>query len=91
MTESTEKKTVAEQATALSNDVLESVETGQRAATDAVRKFVDSLEEATPALVDPERRKTIINAAVDLADQLVTAHVQFLRSVTRSASEALNK
>ena len=56
----------------------------------AVRKFVDTVDEATPALVDPARRKTIVDAALDLADSLVTTRLEFLRSVVRSTSEAVS-
>ena len=59
---STEKKTVAERAADLSEEVLESVESGQRAAIDAVRKFVGTVDEAIPARGDrsvgtPDRRR----------------------------------
>jgi hypothetical protein len=87
---STEKKTVVERAAGLSDEVLESVEAGRRAAIEAVRKFVDTVDEVTPALVDASRRKTIVDAALDLADSLVTTRVEFLRSVVRSASEAVS-
>ena len=69
-----------------------SVEIGQRAATDAARRFVSALEGATPAaLADSERRKTIVDAAVDWADWLVAAHVLFPGGISRSARETLNK
>ena len=87
---STEKKTVVERAAGLSDEVLESVETGRRAAIAAVRKFVDTVDEATPALVDPALRKTIVDAALDLTDSLVTTRLEFLRNVVRSASEAVS-
>ncbi len=87
---STEKKTVVERAAGLSDEVLESVETGRRAAIAAVRKFVDTVDEATPALVDPALRKTIVDAALDLTDSLVTTRLEFLRTVVRSASEAVS-
>jgi len=87
---STEKKTVVERAAGVSDEVLESVEAGRRAAIEAVRKFVDTVDEVTPALVDASRRKTIVDAALDLADSLVTTRVEFLRSVVRSASEAVS-
>lgn len=67
---SAEKKTVVQRAAGLSDEVLESVETGRRAAIEAVRKFVDTVNEATPALVDASRRKTIVDAALDLAERL---------------------
>lgn len=87
---SAEKKTVVERAAGLSDEVLESVETGRRAAIAAVRKFVDTVDEVTPALIDPSRRKTIVDAALDLADSLVTTRMEFLRSVVRSASETVS-
>ncbi len=87
---STEKNTVVERAAGLSDEVLESVEAGRRAAIEAVRKFVDTVDEVTPALVDASRRKTVVDAALDLADSLVTTRVEFLRSVVRSASGAVS-
>lgn len=95
-TPSTEK-TAAERASdvvgraaGLSDEVLKSVESGGRAAIGAVRKFVDTVDEALPAIGDrPTRRKTIVDAALDMADQLVTSHYNFLRSVVRSADRAL--
>jgi hypothetical protein len=64
-----------------------SVEIGQRAATDAARKLVSALEGVTPAALDSERRKSIVDAAADWADWLVTAHALFLGGIARSASE----
>ena len=84
------QKTAAERAADLSEDLLDLVESGRKTATDAIRKFVSTVEQASPALVDESRRKAVIDAAVDLADSLVTTQIQLLRSVTRSASEALS-
>ena len=56
----------------LSDEVLESVETGRMAAIEAVRKFVD---EVTPVLADQSRRKTVIDAALDLAEELVSMRI----------------
>jgi hypothetical protein len=91
MTVSSEKKTVAERAADLSDEVLESVGTGRQSAIEAVRKFVDTLDEAIPNLVDPALRKKILDAALDLADQLGTTTNEFVRSIARSASETLHK
>ena len=74
MTESTEKKTMAERAAALSEEVLESVGAGRQTAIEAVRKFVDTLDEAMPNLVDPSMRKKVLDAVLDLADQLATTN-----------------
>jgi hypothetical protein len=74
----------------LSDEVLKSVEAGQRAAIAAVRKFVDTVDEALPAVGDhPSRRETVIDAALDMADKLVTTQYDFLRSVVRSADRSL--
>ena len=90
--ESTDKAVdVLPRAAELSDEVLESVKSGQQAAIEAVRKFVDTLDEAMPNLVDPSLRKKILDAALDLADQLGTATNEFARSIARSASETLPK
>ena len=100
-TESSTKKSESPEKTAdvvhraadLSDEVLKSVESGQRAAIDAVRKFVGTVDESIPGHGDdgPSRRKTIVDAALDMADKLVKTQYEFIRSVVGSASEALNK
>jgi hypothetical protein len=92
-TESTDKTVdVVHRAVDLSDEVLKSVEAGQRAAIEAVRKFVDTVDEAIPALGDrPSRRQTVMDAALDMADRLVTTQYEFLRSVVRSADRTLRK
>ncbi|OBH97658.1 hypothetical protein [Mycobacterium scrofulaceum] len=72
----------------LSDDVLESVEHGRKQAIDAVRKFVDQI---SPVLPEQSRRKTVVDAALDLTDELVTARMEFFRSVVRSAGHAVSK
>lgn len=75
----------------LSEEVLKSVEAGQRAAIEAVRKFVDAVDEVIPAIGDrPSRRETVINAALEMADTLVTTQYDFLRSAVRSAVRSLS-
>ena len=75
----------------LSEDVLKAVEGGQRAALDAVRKFVDTVDEAIPAIGDrPSRREQVIDAALEMADRLVTTQYDFLRSAVRSAGRSLS-
>jgi hypothetical protein len=76
----------------LSEEVLKTVETGQRAAIEAVRKFVDTVDEALPAIGDrPSRRETLIDAALDMVDKIVTTQYDFLRSIVRSADRSLSK
>jgi hypothetical protein len=88
----TRKKTPVNRTADLSEEVLKSVESGQRAAIDAVRKFVDTVDEALPAIGDrPSRRETVIDAALEMADKLVGTQYEFLRSVVHSADRSLRK
>ena len=100
MAESTEKKSATELASDLadrvagvSDEVLKSVESGQRTAIDTVRKFVGAVDESMPAHGDdhPSRRNTIVDAALDMADKLVETQYEFIRSLVSSASETLKK
>ena len=86
------QKTAVDRTADLSEEVLKSVEAGQRAAIEAVRKFVDTVDEALPAIGGrPTRRETVIDAALEMADKLVETQYDFLRSVVRSADRSLSK
>jgi len=77
--------------TELSEEVLKSIESGQRAAIEAVRKFVDTVDEALPALGErPSRRQEIVDAALEMADRLVHTQYDFLHKVVHSAGRALS-
>jgi len=75
------------------DEVLKSVESGQRAAIDALQQFVDTVDEKLPSLGDehPSIRQGIIDAALKLADQLVHTQYDFLRKVADSAGKSLSK
>ena len=74
----------------LSDDVLAAVESGQRAAIDAVHRFLETVDEAVPALGErPSRREKVIDAALEMADKLTTTQYEFLRTVVRSADRSL--
>jgi len=90
MTHGTEKKTVAPRAAELVDEVRDSAKAGQEAATKALRKFRDTVDQALPESVQPLRKK-IVDAAIELADQLVDAQYKFHRSIVRSADRALSK
>ncbi|HUN78582.1 MAG TPA: hypothetical protein VMU32_06675 [Solirubrobacteraceae bacterium] len=78
--------------TDLSDEVLKSLESGQRAAIDAVRRFVDTVDQTLPALGErPSRRQEIIDAAMEMADRLVHTEYDFLRNVVQSAGKALSR
>ncbi|MGD0455891.1 MAG: hypothetical protein ABSB69_20075 [Solirubrobacteraceae bacterium] len=88
----TQTQRIVGRTTALSDEVLHSVESGQRAAIDAVQKFVDTVDEKLPSLGDehPSTRQEIIDAALDLANRLVHTEYDFLRKVVDSAGKALS-
>ena len=74
----------------LSDDVLAAVESGQRAAIDAVHRFLETVDEALPALGErPSRREKVVDAALEMADRLTTTQYEFLRTVVRSADRSL--
>ena len=50
----------------------------------------NTVDEALPEAVHP-LRKTIVDSALVLADQLVTTQCELLRSIVRSADRALSK
>ena len=90
MAKSTKKKIEASQAVDLVDEVRESAKAGQHAASEALRKFRKTVDEAIPENLQP-LRQTIVDAAIELADQLVTAQYEFHRSIVRSADRALSK
>jgi hypothetical protein len=71
-----------------SDEVLASVEASRTTAIEALRKFTD---EVTPVLADRSRSKTVIDAALNLAEELLTACIEFLRSVVHSAAQTVTK
>jgi hypothetical protein len=84
-------RATADRATGLSEEVIKSLEAGQRTAIDAVRKFVDTLDEKLPAVGErPTKRQDVIDAAMEMADRLVHTQYDFIRSVVHSAGKALN-
>jgi hypothetical protein len=78
--------------TDLSEDVLHSVESGQRAAIEAVRKFVETVDQALPpGGAEPSRRQDVVDAAMEMADRLVHTQYDFLRKVVHSAGESVTR
>ncbi|MGA2013539.1 MAG: hypothetical protein ABSH51_23815 [Solirubrobacteraceae bacterium] len=77
---------VVDATTHLSDDVLGSVEAGQRAAIEAVRTFVDTVDRALPSLGDgPSKRQEIVDSAMEMADRLVHTQYEFIRKVIDGA------
>jgi len=70
----------------LSDEVLESVEASRKQAIEAIPKVVDQV---TGHIPDWARRKDVIDAALDLTEELVTGRIEFVRGVVRSAGQAV--
>ena len=78
--------------TEVSEEVLKSLQSGQRAAIDAVRKFVDTVDEMLPNTpLAPEKAPGGRGRRdEEMADKLVRSQYDFLRSVVQSASKAID-
>jgi hypothetical protein len=75
----------------LSEQVLEQLQTGQRSAIAAVRRFMDSTDSALPSLGGgPSRPHEIVDSALEMSERLVEVQYDFLRGVVHSAGEALS-
>jgi hypothetical protein len=85
-------RATVDRAETLSEEIFEEVEAGQRAALKAVKKFVDTVDQTLPHSGDveaPSKRQDVLDAAMEMADQLVHAQYAFLRKVVRSAGKSL--
>jgi len=80
-------KAAVGKATDLSEEILESVEAGQRAAIEAVRTFVGTVDQALP--VDSSTRQGIVDSALEMADRLVQTQHDFIRKVIHTAGKSL--
>jgi len=68
--------------------MLGSVEEGQRAALDAVRRFMDTVERALPLGNGASRRQQeVVDSAMEMAERLVQSQYDLLRKAVRSASK----
>jgi hypothetical protein len=87
-----EQPSKVERTTEFSDETLKSGESAERAAIEAVRKFVDTIDEILPALGErPSRRQEVIDGAMEMADRLVHTQYDFLRHVVQSAGNALSR
>jgi len=86
------QRTRADRAERLGEDLFEEVEAGQRAAIKAVKRFLDTVDRTLPPqTVEPSGRQTVVDAAMEMADQLVHVQYDFLRKVVRSAGKSLSR
>jgi hypothetical protein len=79
-----------EKTTELSEQVLEQIKGSQERAIEAVRKFMESVDEALPPHGEnPSRRQEVIDSALEMSERLVKTQYDFLTNVVHSAGEAL--
>ena len=76
----------------MSEEVLDSVEKGQRAAIEAVQKFIDTVDRALPAHGEgPSKRQEVVDSALEMAGRLVHTQYDFIRKVIDSAAKPLGR
>jgi len=81
-----------DRAAGLSEDVLKSVETGQHSTTEAVRKFVDSVDGTLPHRGEgPSKRQEVFDSAMEMTDRLVDAQHDFIRKVIDGTARSLSR
>lgn len=78
-------KSALDRTAKFSEQVLEQVETGQRSAIDAVRRFVGSVDKALPLAGDGSSKPhEVIDSALEMSDRLVQTQYAFLRGVVQA-------
>jgi len=81
---------IADKPTEISEHVLEALKKGQQGALDAVRTFVETVDQALPLHGEgPSERQKVIDSALTMADRLVQTQFSFLSSIIRSAGTTL--
>ena len=82
---------VVDKTTALSDEVLLSVDKGHRAAIEAVGRFVITVEDALPQEVvsTADVAKKITESGIEMADRLVGTGYEVLRNVIDSTGKSL--
>jgi hypothetical protein len=72
--------------------VLTELEDGAQSAIEAVRKFLDKVDEALPPRgKGPSRREEIADSALEMAQALLHTQSEFLRKVVDSAGKSLSR
>ena len=84
---------VVDRTTKLSDELLKSLETSERAAIEAVGQFVITIEDALPHEVTGtfDVAKTITESGLRMADRLVQTQHELLRDVVESAANSLRR
>ncbi|MGO8887440.1 MAG: hypothetical protein ACLPUO_26040 [Streptosporangiaceae bacterium] len=80
-------------ATDQSEDMIQALEDGGRAAADAVARFLTTLQEALPQGIErtSEVGKKITESALEMAQQLIHTQSDFLRKAIDNAGNSLTR
>ncbi len=83
---------VVERTTWLSDELLKSLDAGERAAIEAVGRFLISVEDALPQEVagTSDVAKKVTESGLEMADRLIHTEYAFLRHVIDSAGTSLS-
>ena len=83
---------VVDRTSELSDEVLKSLEAGERAAIEAIGQFVITVEEALPQEVagTSEVAKKLTESGLEMADRLVHTEYDLLRDVIDSTAKSLS-
>ena len=82
--------TIVDKPTELAEQVLDSLKAGGQEALEAVRKFLDVVDQALPRLsAAASWRQQVIDSGLEMAERLVQAQYDFLRNVVHSAGQSL--
>jgi hypothetical protein len=79
-----------ERGTEISEEVLHAVQKGQQVALEAVRRFVETVNEALPPSAASTKRQEVIDSAFQMTDRLVAAQYEFIQKVVGSAAKSLS-
>jgi len=74
--------------------LIQSIDHAEQTALEAVRKFLDTVDDAFPHLSDEKPRRRIVDSAFEMTERLVAASTGLAKNVvelTQEASEAGRK
>lgn len=87
-----ETRSAVERASQLSDDVIQALEDDFRGASEAVSRFLVTVQEALPQVEGARTaEKRITESALKMAQQLVHAQSQFLQKAIDSAGKSLSR
>jgi hypothetical protein len=84
------RASAVDRTTELSDEALKWLESGQRAFIEALRSFIDTVDEKL-ADEHPSRRQEIIDAALEMIDRLVQAQYDVLRKAVDRAGKSVGR